>query len=567
MKNTDSQGIVRGIVFALCILAGSSAFAKDYTVNSVSTFTSAQSAAIAGDVIIWKNGTYTDASFSVEKDGITVRSETPGGVTFSGSTMLGINASHTTFSGFQFIGGDIGSGYIVTVVGNNNILSQLNFNGYLAKKYVSIADGTQYNEVSYCNFENKPVAAVIGCTIQINTSPTVPGYHKIRYCSFQNYPGAGGDNGNEPIRIGLGAEATNNSRCIVEYCYFNNTGLGDGEAISLKCCENVVRYCTNDNNPQGMFVFRNGDRNVAYGNFFINGSGGIRVKEAIDTYCYNNYFETAGTGGSANAITLVYVSPKPSNVNFIHNTFVECGDIDLGGTGPVNVKFVNNIFKKSSGNIFTNANGQTTWTGNIYTGTPGITIPSGMTKAEPLLAKNADGYYDLTATSPAINHADSNYSAILDIANVDDDPSIMLDIAGRPRPVSKILKDVGCEEYTSGTTINKPLKLVDVGPSYLKPSAVATELQTVKPMQLLQNYPNPFNPATNIVFAVSERGKTTITIFNVLGEKIATLFNDIAMPGKQYTVPFNASMLPSGVYFSRLVTADKEITKKIIFIK
>ena len=138
---------------------------------------------------------------------------------------------------------------------------------------------------SYCNLEKKPAAAEIGCTIQISTSSVI-GYHKIRYCSFQNYYGVGGDNGNEPIRIGLGSEYLNKSRTIVEYCYFNNTGLGDSESVSVKCQENVIRFCTFTNQQDAMLVFRNGDNNVAYSNFFIN-AGGIRVKEANNIYCYN----------------------------------------------------------------------------------------------------------------------------------------------------------------------------------------------------------------------------------------------------------------------------------------
>ena len=202
----------------------------------------------------------------------------------SGTNDINILGNYITFSGFQFTNGDIGSNYLLEVYGNHNIITQLNFSGYYAKKYISVDAGTQYNEISYCNIEKKPADAVIGCTIQISTSTTVPGYHKIRYCSFQNYYGLGGDNGNEPIRIGLGAEYLNKSRTIVEHCYFNNTGLGDSESVSVKCQENVIRYCTFTNQQNAMLVFRNGDNNVAYSNFFIN-AGGIRVKEANNIYC------------------------------------------------------------------------------------------------------------------------------------------------------------------------------------------------------------------------------------------------------------------------------------------
>ena len=401
---------------------------------------------------------------TIDKNNIIVKAATPGGVILNGTQNIDITGSFITFSGFQFTSGDIGPDYLIEVSGNHNTLTQLNFNGYSAKKYIQIAAGTNYNEISYCNIENKPVSADIGCTIQINTSPTVPGYHKIRYCSFKNFPGPGGDYGNEPIRIGLSTEMTNISRTIVEYCYFNNVGLGDGESISVKSTENICRYNTFTNNPEGMLVLRHGYRNVVYGNFFINGSGGIRIKEGANHYVYNNYFAT----GTADAIKLQYVVEYPlENINFIHNTFVNCGAIDLGGTGPTLVTFANNIFKKNSGNIFTNPNQGTSWAGNIRNGNLGITISSGMTNADPLLAINSDGYYGLTSLSPAINTSSSSYPAILDIENIDDDASVMLDISGQFRPAPLTLKDVGCDEYTTGTITNRPLNISDVGPSYL----------------------------------------------------------------------------------------------------
>ena len=462
-------------------------------VSSMADLQTAINSASSGDVFILADGTYTDATLNINQSNIIVKTETPGGVHLNGSQNIYIDGNYITFSGFQFTSGDIGSGYLIIVTGNHNVLTQLNFNGYSAKKYIAIAAGTQYNEISFCNIENKPASAVTGCTIQINTSPTVVGYHKIRYCSFKNFPGPGGDYGNEPIRIGLSTEMTNVSRSIVEYCYFENVGLGDGESISLKSTENICRYNTFTNNPEGMLVFRHGYWNVAYGNFFINGSGGIRIKEGANHYVYNNYFDT----GSADAVKLQYVAEYPlSNINFVHNTFVNSGEIDLGGSGPTGITFANNIFKKSSGSIFTNPNEGTSWAGNIYSGTLGIFIPSGMTNADPQLVINSDGYFGLSSSSPAINASSSSYPAILDILNIDDDPLILLDVSGQPRPGSTTLKDVGCDEYTTGQITNRPLKLSDVGPSYLINTDVESEKDIPDLFVLFQNYPNPFNPET-----------------------------------------------------------------------
>ena len=71
-------------------------------------------------------------------------------------------------------------------------------------------------------------------------------------------------------------------------------------------------------------------------------------------------------------------------------------------------------------------------------------------------------------------------------------------------------------------------------------------------LQLDQNYPNPFNPTTNISFTVPSDGKATLTAFNLLGQEVGTLFDGPVSFGRLYHATFNASELPSGVYFSRL---------------
>ena len=525
---------------------------------------------IAGDVIILANGTYLNSTLNISKSNITVMAATPGGVFLNGTNDITISGNNITFSGFQFTSGDIGTNYLLKVSGSNNKITQLNFSNYYAKKYIEIQEGSQYNEISYCNLEKKPATAQIGCTIQISTSPTVPGYHKIRYCSFQNYDGVGGDNGNEPIRIGLGSEYLNKSRTIVEYCYFNNTGLGDSESVSVKCQENVIRFCTFTNQQDAMLVFRNGDNNVAYSNFFIN-AGGIRVKEANNIYCYNNYFENSGVGSSADAVTFVYVAPlvpptlasprtlNLSNINFIHNTFYNCGDIDLGGTGATSNTWANNIFIKSSGDIFKNANSGTTWAGNIHQGTLGISIPTGMSNTNPNLALNSEGYYGLSSTSP-VNNANASYPAILNIANIDDDPTLLYDISGQTRVG---IKDVGCDEYTTVTTTNHPLTLSEVGPSYLLvPLANTIDLSDKK----ASVFPNPAKNNLTIQFPNTIDSDTEVTITTINGQVVKKQLisqNELIDYQKQIDV----NDLKNGIYLLQLNTTNYSKVLKIVIQK
>ncbi|HXX63190.1 MAG TPA: T9SS type A sorting domain-containing protein, partial [Bacteroidota bacterium] len=84
---------------------------------------------------------------------------------------------------------------------------------------------------------------------------------------------------------------------------------------------------------------------------------------------------------------------------------------------------------------------------------------------------------------------------------------------------------------------------------------------------LAQNYPNPFNPSTRINFSVDNAGYTTLKVYNILGEEVATLFAGPAVPGTDYSVSFDGSALANGAYFYRLTTADKTTLKKMVLLK
>ncbi len=562
------KNIYRLLFLSSFLLKG---YAGEIRVASVSALQSAVNSASAGDTLILENGTYLNSSLSIGTDHITVRAEKPGGVFLNGAQNIDISGSYVTFSGFQFTSGSIGDAYLIDVYGSHNLISQLNINGYSAKKYIAIHSPSQYNRVMFCNFENKPVTAPIGNLVHIDPDSLKPGYHTISQCSFKNMPGAGGDNGNECIRISNGATSTFVSRTVVEFCYFTNTGLGDGEAISVKCRENVLRYNTFANNPNAMLVFRNGDNNIAYGNFFIN-AGGIRVKEANNIFCYNNYFENAGVGGSSEAVSYNFVSPNLKNINFLFNTFVNCGDIDLG-SGATNNTWANNLFKKS-GTIFSGSPSGIAWSGNIYQGTLGMSIPAGMKEADPLLVLNSDGYYGLSSVSPAVNASSAAIPAIMDIANVDDDPSFLLDISGQPRPGPMNEKDAGCDEFTGGPIKNRPLKLSDVGPSYLGGPSTGVNDNAAKgerktspsSVELFECFPNPFNPLTTIQFRLPVSGPVRLKIVDLTGKLIATLIDHTLSSG-EHRAEWNASKFPSGVYLCCLQTNGKGEYKKIILLK
>ena len=85
-------------------------------------------------------------------------------------------------------------------------------------------------------------------------------------------------------------------------------------------------------------------------------------------------------------------------------------------------------------------------------------------------------------------------------------------------------------------------------------------------ISLQQNYPNPFNPATNISYSLPQRMNIELAVYNVLGRKVATLYDGVQGAG-QHNVVFNARHLASGMYIYRLKAGNKVITKKLTLIK
>ncbi len=84
--------------------------------------------------------------------------------------------------------------------------------------------------------------------------------------------------------------------------------------------------------------------------------------------------------------------------------------------------------------------------------------------------------------------------------------------------------------------------------------------------KLDQNFPNPFNPTTTIRYSLLQRGLVTLSIYNVLGQKVETLVSQVQGAGN-YEVKFNASKFASGVYFYRLQAGSFNMTKKMMLVK
>lgn len=111
------------------------------------------------------------------------------------------------------------------------------------------------------------------------------------------------------------------------------------------------------------------------------------------------------------------------------------------------------------------------------------------------------------------------------------------------------------------------LKQIDAGGefAYSKEIEILIDM-LIKDFVLEQNFPNPFNPTTTIGFGIIEKGNVRMSVLNVIGEEIKVLLNEEKEAG-YHSINFNASDLPSGVYFYRLRVGDFVETKMMVLLK
>ena len=98
-------------------------------------------------------------------------------------------------------------------------------------------------------------------------------------------------------------------------------------------------------------------------------------------------------------------------------------------------------------------------------------------------------------------------------------------------------------------------------------TSIDKEETNPKTFLLLSNYPNPFNPSTTINYELAIGGFVTLKAYDILGNEISTLVNEVQKPGK-YAVGFDtANKLSSGIYFSRLTVNGLARIRKMVVLK
>jgi endonuclease/exonuclease/phosphatase family metal-dependent hydrolase len=126
------------------------------------------------------------------------------------------------------------------------------------------------------------------------------------------------------------------------------------------------------------------------------------------------------------------------------------------------------------------------------------------------------------------------------------------------------LTQYGLQQFDTRNASDHFPKVTDY--SFLLPTVIDEGEHTPTGFMLEQNFPNPFNPTTSIQYEVGSQQFVSLKVYDVLGNEIATLVNE-ELPADDYDLNFDATGLPSGLYFYQLKAGNFIETKKMVLLK
>ena len=465
------------MVFIFVLL--STAWSANYPVSNALDISDAMKIAQPGDTLMMVQGVWTDQRIIFQGNGnednpIVLKAEKPGFVILNGTSSLRFGGTFLEANGLHFVGGYSRSGAPIEFRnGSSKPAHNCRLTNSAIIDYNPPSNSTDYkwlslygthNRVDHCFFEGKTHS---GTTLVVWLDGQ-PNYHLIDYNYFGHRPELG-VNGGETIRVGTSDWSLTDSYTTVEYNYFEQCN-GETEIISNKSCENIYRYNTFFDN-EGTLTLRHGNRCTVEGNFFLGNNnydaGGVRII-GEDHKVFNNYFYQLSGSGYRSALCMVlgvpnsplnrYYQVKRALVAF--NTFVDCrntftigyGSSDDQSLTPVDCKIANNIVVSDDDIIQYETDPlNMMYAGNIFNGDLGISLPPGITMADPKLVLEGE-LWRLSPESPAIDAAVDTWDFLVD----DMDGQIRTDAF-----------DVGADERNKLPIFRWPLGPNTTGPSWL----------------------------------------------------------------------------------------------------
>lgn len=584
--------IIISFCYVLCLTGLTSA--RVVSVSTASAFKTAVATNLApGDTVELADGTYdlnaylNAAVSGTAEQPILIKAKNTGKAIFINKSYFDLkNVNYITIQGFDFKSADgtvfkIESCTYVRITRNTFHLVESTGSAWIIIQdlYNATSAISSHNRIDHNLFENK---VLTGNMIRIDGFQGTPTrssqYDVIDHNHFRNV-GPRIDNGMETIRMGVSSLSSTPGYGVVEYNLFEDCN-GDPEFVSVKTDDNIVRYNTFIR-CMGTCCLRQTSRSSVYGNFFLgqgrDSTGGVRVYRS-DNKIYNNYFSnlrgftwdaalTVTDGDADSSSTSQSSHFRSVRTCFVNNTLVNnYHNIEIGFTNngnyskpPKDLLIANNIVVGTENPFFIYYSTPLSQTisGNIMyptgTATLGTTATTSQIYVIDPQLQFADSIYRLSTGSPAIDAAPFSYSYVLN------------DIDGQTRTGAV---DVGADEYSNSSILNRPLTASDVGPYSAEQviTSVKTPVKNPVGFELLQNYPNPFNPSTSVKFSVPGREFVSIAIYDVTGRQIRMLTRKVYEAGT-YTIDFQAGSLPSGMYVYKMQAGSYAQSRKMMIVK
>ncbi|MEM7385430.1 MAG: polysaccharide lyase 6 family protein, partial [Verrucomicrobiota bacterium] len=280
------------LCFTLAMAPLSNAGAKDWIVSSASEANDAVRSADPGDVVIWKNGTYSDQEIDIHGNGtaanpITLRAEEPTKVILTGSSSLNMAGEYLIVDGLRFEDGEISSSSVVETrsrdddhAAYHSRITNCTVKNYSGEgKYLQLYGTNNRLDHSHLGVKEDREAMLVVRFRDLKEGE-IPA-HRIDHNLFSEFKNGPGDhpNGYETIRIGLGDYLDFRGDVLVENNVFVDCD-GEIETISNKTSYNTFRGNTFIR-CRGQLSLRHGFGCIVDGNYFFGGekegTSGVRV--------------------------------------------------------------------------------------------------------------------------------------------------------------------------------------------------------------------------------------------------------------------------------------------------
>jgi hypothetical protein len=177
-----------------------------------------------------------------------------------------------------------------------------------------------------------------------------------------------------------------------------------------------------------------------------------------------------------------------------------------------------------------------------------------------------NGPYDVSGNMPIISYSNSQ-GGVAGTGNISSDPHFRNSV---DRDYHLEAESPCIDRGDPASPLDPDGTRADMGAFFFDQTVVGVEESLDDNVRitfgLMQNYPNPFNPRTRISYSIPQWGSTSLDVFDLLGRHVATLVNE-DKPAGDYTVEWEATGLPTGIYFYRLAAGSHVEIRKMTFIK